>query len=312
MAVKHYIVTGGNRGLGFHIAKNLSLLPDAHITLAVRDRESGWKAAEKIGTNVSVRQIDLCSVQSIGEFTNNWKSPITALINNAGVQILDSSRFTEEGFEETFAVNYLNPLLLTLRLMPFFESSRVLFIGSGTHNPNHPVASRFGFRGARFESIQKCAEGLGPDTNTDRLGKDRYATAKFLVMAATVGLSRRISPNTASFYCLDPGLMPGTELLRTAPAHLQFGWKTILPFFSGLIPDSSTPVKSGEAGAWLMKAESSRLANGGIYSYDRRLSRGVWKHVYEEETEAQILKDSLELLGLDPSALKTEPPTDNL
>jgi len=132
---------------------------------------------------------------------------------------------------------------------------------------------------------------------------DRYATSKFLNMVTTVELTRRISPNKTRFYCLDPGMMPGTGLARTAPAHLQFAWKHILPIISRIMPDSSTPARSGQAGAWLMTADNSLLNNGGIYSYDRKPSTRVWEKIVSPEIGRSVLDESIELLELNSEIL---------
>ena len=54
-----YVVTGGNRGLGFSIAANLVKSPGAEVVLAVRDFDRGNEAASKIGSNVSVKELDI-------------------------------------------------------------------------------------------------------------------------------------------------------------------------------------------------------------------------------------------------------------
>lgn len=254
--------------------------------------------------NITVRELDLSSPQSIDNFVDEWDQPIAGLINNAGVQIVDATRYTlPENYEETFAVNHLYALKLTLGLLPYVGGGRVLFIGSGTHNPNNRTATRFGFRGAQFETIAKCAEGSSSEPKIDQLGIDRYATSKFLNMITTVELSRRVNAARSRFYCLDPGLMAGTGLARTAPSHLQFAWRYILPVISKFMPDSSTPDKSGQAGAWIMTTPQENLVNGGIYSYDRKLSNRVSEDVREPALGHRVLDESLGLLGLQPDAL---------
>ncbi len=276
--MKTYIVTGGTGGLGFSIAENLARSPDSEVVLAVRNLQRGEHAASRIGANVWARQIDMSSPQSIEGFVTDWQKPVAGLVNNAGVQIVDSTHRTEgEGFEETFAVNHLYALKLTIGLLSRLRGGRVVFIGSGTHNPGNRTATISGFRGALFESIKQCAEGLNSSPKIVQLGMDRYATSKFLNMVCAVELARRINPNLTTFYCLDPGLMPGTGLARTAPPYLQFAWKYILPIISRILPDASTPKKSGQVGAWLMTADKSELMNGGIYSYDRKPSSRVWE-----------------------------------
>lgn len=295
--MKTFIVTGGNRGLGFAIARHLAADADSRVVLAVRDAARGEEAADRLGRNVSVRELDLARSDSVERFAADWQGPIAGLVNNAGIQFADATHRTEEGIEQTFAVNHLNALRLTLGLEnALLHGGRVMFIGSGTHHPKHPTATPFGFRGEQFESIANCAEGLGSSDKIGQLGKDRYATTKFLNKVATVELARRYDPQQILFLCLDPGLMPGTDLARTIPAFLRFGWYYVLPILARVFPDSSTPDRSGRAAADLLFADRSELEHGGIYSYDGQLSRRVRDRVFDPAIGRSVIDDSLEMI----------------
>jgi len=294
-----FIVTGGNRGLGFEIARHLAADPDVRVVLAVRSMDRGQDAAHRIGSNVEALELDLASRASVDRFVANWKGPIAGLVNNAGVQLADATRFTDQGIEQTFAVNHLNALRLTLGLEHALQGGRVMFIGSGTHNPGHPTAAPFGFRGERFESIAGCAAGLNSSGKIAQLGRDRYATTKFLNMVSTVELARRYDPDRLLFICLDPGLMPGTDLARTVPAFLKFGWYYVLPIIARVLPDSSTPERSGKAGAELLTADRASLCPGGIYTYECRLSKRVIDRVFDAGIGRRVVDDSLAMLRPD-------------
>lgn len=291
-----FIVTGGNRGLGLELVRHLAAYPDTRVVIATRSADRGRQAARKIGPNVCVRELDLASRDSVERFIGEWTGSITGLVNNAGVQYADASRFTDDGIEETFAVNHLNALRLTLGLKAALDGGRVMFVGSGTHNPDHPTAKRFGFRGERFKSIADCAGGLDGSAKTSQLGRDRYATTKFLNLVTTVELTRRYDPERILFICLDPGLMPGTDLARTAPAFLRLGWHYVLPLFTGLLPDSSTPARSGAAGAKLLQTARADLCPGGIYTYTCDLSKRVTDRVFDPDTGRRVVDDSVAML----------------
>lgn len=297
--MQRFIVTGGNRGLGFALARHIAATPDAEVVLAVRDPDSGRRAAHEIGANAGVMELDLADAASVDRFVDAVDGPVAGLVNNAGIQIANETRETADGFEETFAVNHLNALKLTLALRDRLRGGRVMFIGSGTHNPRHPTATRFGFRGEQFRSIDNCAEGLNSADDIGQLGKDRYATTKFLNMATTVELARRFDPGELLVLCLDPGLMPGTDLARTAPGFLRFGWHYVLPIAAKALPDASTPDRSGRAGAWLMTAPAGKIRHGGIYSYDCRLSKRVIERIHDPDVGRAVVDDSLRLLGAD-------------
>lgn len=296
--MKTYIVTGATGGLGRFIAKNLSKEPETKIILAVRDTDKGRHVADQLGKNTEVLELDLSSFEGINAFISSWKDDLTGLINNAGVQIVDKTRFIKnQRFEETFAVNHLAALKLTVGLLPFINGGRILFIGSGTHHPDYKVATMFGFRGARFNSIKACAEGLAESGPIRQIGLDRYATSKFLNTVTTVELARRIPVEKVSFFCLDPGLMPGTGLARTAPAHMQFIWANILPAMAKLMPGTSTPKRSGKTAAWIMTSGQLSKSSGLIFSYHRKPSKVVWEKVFDPEIGKAVVDDSLQLLN---------------
>jgi len=294
--MRTFIVTGGNRGLGFGIARHLAADPEVRVIIAVRNMARGEAAARQIGPNVRARELDLASRDSVDRFSATWNGPVTGLVNNAGVQFADASRYTDDGIEETFAVNHLNALRLTLGLEQWLDGGRVMFIGSGTHNPDHPTATPFGFRGEQFESIENCAEGLGTSDKMEQLGKDRYATTKFLNMVTTVELARRYDPEHVCFICLDPGLMPGTDLARTISGFLKFGWYYVLPIIAKALPDSSTPARSGRAAASLLNADPGELTPGGIYTYKCKLSKRAKARVFDPKIGRRVLDDSLTML----------------
>lgn len=296
--MKTYIITGATGSLGRATATFLAQKPETRVILAVRNTDRGQSVAAEIGHNAEVLELDLSSFDSIDTFISSWRGNVTGLINNAGVQIVNETRFTKkEQFEETFAVNHLAALKLTMGLLPFLDDGRVLFIGSGTHNPNNRTATIFGFRGARFKSIKQCADGLDEIGSIRQIGMDRYATSKFLNMVTTIELARRMPSERVSFFCLDPGLMAGTGLARTAPAPLRFVWTNLLPFAAKLLPDTSTPTHSGKVAAWIVTSEELEKQTGIIFSFDCQPSKRVWENVFDPEIGRNVIDDSLNLLN---------------
>lgn len=86
------IVTGGNRGIGFAIAKGLASV-GATVVIANRTAAEGQKAAEalkKEGLNAVAIPTDVSSKSSVGELVSsvvNDFGRIDILINDAGIQI---------------------------------------------------------------------------------------------------------------------------------------------------------------------------------------------------------------------------------
>ena len=124
---------------------------------------------------------------------------------------------------------------------------------------------------------------------------DRYATSKFLNMVTTVELAKRIQQQDTAIYCLDPGLMAGTGLVRTQTAMEVFGWKYILPLFAWMLPESSTAKRSAEAAAWILN-QPHGSASGTIFSFNKKPAKGIWENVFDPELGQRVVDDSLALM----------------
>ena len=291
--MKTVLITGATQGLGLAIARALEADEDVQVVLAVRDLARGEAVARTLRGKPRVVALDLSSLEAIARFTESWREPLWALVNNAGVQVTGELTKTPDGFEETLAVNWLAPLRLTLGLLPWLKGGRVLNIGSGTHNPENRMATVFGFRGGRFSSIAELARGESDGATPKQRGMDRYATSKLIVTAGTAELARRYPATT--FLTLDPGLMAGTGLARTAPAIQKLAWSTVLRWATPLLPDASTPTRSAGAARWLLT--EGQLENGGVYAFDRRLSTRVWSGARVPELQRAVVDQALTLLA---------------
>ena len=88
------LVTGGNRGLGLELCRQLAQ-QRTRVILGSRDLAKGIAAAAELKANdlpVEPRQLDLASVQSIRECMNWIRRDIgrfDILINNAGIMLED-------------------------------------------------------------------------------------------------------------------------------------------------------------------------------------------------------------------------------
>jgi len=299
-----FIVTGATQGLGLAIARALAADRDHRVILAVRDEARGAAVAQSLGPNATVARLDCASLADVRRFAAAWSGPIAGLVNNAGVQQTTGLQRSADGWEQTIAVNHLAALQLTTDLLPHLGGGRVLFIGSGTHNPENRTATIFGFRGARFTSIEALARGEADAASDRQRGMDRYATSKFLNTVTAMELARRIPRGRTAFFTLDPGLMAGTGLARTAPALLRFAWARLLPAIARLLPDSSTPTRSAAAAQWLLTDPGVAAQSGEVFSFDRRASTRVWGPARDPEVGRKVLEQSFALLGISTNAVR--------
>nr|WP_068890956.1 SDR family NAD(P)-dependent oxidoreductase [Pedobacter panaciterrae] len=162
------LITGGNKGLGQQVAKEL-VGQGYLVLLGSRDFENGKKASEEIGESAYPIQLDVTDAQSI----NSAAERITAefgrldlLVNNAAIaqsgnyssvsEVLESSKASVASLDEIrtlFETNVLGVLAVTQAMLPLIRlsnSGRIINIssalGSLTLNSdvNFPYRSYFG------------------------------------------------------------------------------------------------------------------------------------------------------------------------
>ncbi|MCU0701717.1 MAG: SDR family NAD(P)-dependent oxidoreductase [Myxococcaceae bacterium] len=289
--MKPFMVTGATQGLGLAIATALVKAGQA-VVLAVRDEARGQAVARTLGPRATVHRVELSSLADVEALIAGWRTPLSGLVNNAGLQQVDRLHRTEDGLEASFTVNHLAAFRQTQGLLPWLSGGRVIFIGSGTSNPTNRTATRFGFRGARFTSIEALARGESDGGDDKQRGQDRYATGKWCNMVTAVEWTRRVAPAQTTFLCLDPGLMAGTGLARTAPGPIKLVWNSALKWVAPLMDDTSTPERSAATAVQLLTAPA--VVPGSIIAFDGQPSRRVWAPTFDpalgrkvfDETEA--------------------------
>ncbi|KAF7722963.1 hypothetical protein EC973_002474 [Apophysomyces ossiformis] len=135
------VVTGGDRGIGFEIARGL-LEAGFHVIIASQTPENGAAAQTKLQSitgnqNVQYVKVNLLSHDSVVSFCEEIMTMVPCgqldlLINNAGI-MNTPYLLTEDKFESQYQVNCLSPMLLTVKLLPWMHpKGRVLFASSST------------------------------------------------------------------------------------------------------------------------------------------------------------------------------------
>lgn len=136
---RHAVVTGANTGLGLATTTALAAAGWS-VTLAVRTPAKGHAAAAAIRAQVpdadlQVRRIDLADPVSVRAFAAGWHSPLSLLVNNAGLMLVPERRLTATGQEQQMEVNHLGHFLLTALLVPSLAegAGRVVSVSSLAH-----------------------------------------------------------------------------------------------------------------------------------------------------------------------------------
>lgn len=135
---KVVLITGGASGIGLATATELAR-QGAKVTITSRTEEKASEKAQAIteatGARVGALPLDLSELSTIDSFVERYlktSKTVGVLINNAGT-ISGKRRVTKDGFELTFASNYLGPFYLTHQLLPLLsrqEGARILNVSS--------------------------------------------------------------------------------------------------------------------------------------------------------------------------------------
>ncbi|WP_102126870.1 SDR family NAD(P)-dependent oxidoreductase [Deinococcus planocerae] len=306
------LITGGNTGLGEQAALHLARLGWT-VVLACRSVGTGEAAAGRLRTQVSgaaigVLPLDLGDLDSVRRLAEGWAGdafpPLRAVVANAGIQYPHPHARTAQGFEATFGVNHLGHLLLLDLLLPHLaEPARVVFVGSGTHDPRqgggYPPPYDASARALAFPD--QVAQAPEPEW---RAGMRRYASSKLANAQTAFHLSRlfRSQGRRITVNVFDPGLMPGTGLTRGYGGPVQLLWKRVLPVLARLRPDfASTPVRSGDHLAQLVDGEKYQGMTGRYFVQGGRKAGpqlGQASDLARDPAKARLLwEESLVLVG---------------
>jgi NAD(P)-dependent dehydrogenase (short-subunit alcohol dehydrogenase family) len=270
MAGKVCIVTGSNSGIGKETALALAEM-SATVVMVVRNQEKGQKALDEIVTmtgnhSVSLMTCDMSSMASIRSFASEFKKKynfLNVLINNAGAEFA-KRQVTSEGFEQTFAVNYLAPFLLTHELLDLLKAgapSRIVNVSSGLAK-NGKVD---------FDDLQN---------QRNYKGMKAYSNAKLMLMMFTYALSRRLSGTGVTVNVLMPGFV-ATNLGKNS------GSLSSSLMFAMVRPMQISAKKGAETSVFLASSDYVRDVSGKCFakkkegttcaeSYDVNVQERLW------------------------------------
>jgi len=136
------VVTGGNRGIGFEICRQLAAR-GARVVLTARNRSAGTAAAETLAAQklaADYHQLDVTdarSVTALRDFVEQRFEHLDVLINNAGIIVkgdASAQKVDLASVRTTLETNALGPLHLAQMLMPLLKRSkaaRIVNMSSG-------------------------------------------------------------------------------------------------------------------------------------------------------------------------------------
>ena len=150
-------VTGGNRGIGFQICRDLAK-EGFKVILTARDLEKGLDAAEKLkdeGLDVKFYQLDISNIDSIENFYQtvvNDFGKLDVFINNAAIlpePISSGLSAGHQEIKETIETNVYGPIALCQKFIPLMikkNYGRIVNLSSGLGQLKEMGGGYFAYR----------------------------------------------------------------------------------------------------------------------------------------------------------------------
>lgn len=273
MKGKVCVVTGSTSGIGKAIATELAR-QGAHVVMAGHDREQGERARDEVAaatgrTDLELEIADFSTMDAVRAFAaavGSRHETIDVLVNNAGL-LCERPVLTADGLEQTWAVNYFAPFLLTHLLL-----DRLAAAPQGRIVNTASVAHRWG----------RLDRGPRPP----KRGVLSYFDSKLALVVFTRRLAARLAaPVTCN--CFHPGVI-GTDIAG--------GTGTIGRLVRMARPLMKRPEHGARGALHLVTAPELATATGGYFVGERpgRVSRKA----HDDRAAEALWARSVELTGV--------------
>jgi len=207
---KTILVTGATSGIGLELVKSLLSLKHKVIIASRNLTKVNETVAELSKTYESTlmvgMKLDVSSLASVAAFAKEFKekfSQLDVLVLNAGITAKDK-QMSVDGYESTFATNYLGHYYLVELLKPVLKSTakgpaRIVIMGSSIHDPKD---------GPILEDVHGWHQPVKFDVF------HAYRTSKLANAIHGNALSRQLDPKETTVVNYSPGLIAETGLLK--------------------------------------------------------------------------------------------------
>ncbi|MFF0752927.1 SDR family NAD(P)-dependent oxidoreductase [Streptomyces sp. NPDC004267] len=290
-----FLVTGGNAGIGYFVAEQLSAT-GATVVLGSRSPARAEIATASIrarvpGARVRTIRLDLADLSSLEAAVESLEvERLDAVVHNAGVALDDPPRReTEDGHELMFGTNHLGHFVLTQWLMPLLSAApagRVVTMGS------------FAAKSERLDldDLQSCK---------DYRPKRTYGRSKLAQMYFGIELDRRLraAGSPVASVVVHPGGALDSLTPSRPPVHVRTAGARLSAAPAALL------VQGKDAGAWpaVRAVLDPAVAGGqlwgprvfGLRGEPRR--EAVWNHLADRSVAARLWDASRDLTGADLS-----------
>lgn len=253
---KAALVTGSTSGLGEVVARRLGAL-GATVIVHGLDEDRGRTIAAEITAAGPGRAVfqpgDLGSLEEVRRLAARIRADhpqLHLLVNNAGIigATGQPRRVSKDGYELTFAVNYLSHFLLTRELLPLLTISapaRIVNVASGAQRP-------IDFNDVMLERGYQSGNA--------------YAQSKLAQILFTLTLAEQLDATRVTVNALHPATMMNTPMVTgmglQARSSVEDGADAVMQLAVG-------PGLSGRTGLYFNQMNEAR-ANAQAYDTDAR------------------------------------------
>ncbi|WP_432948660.1 SDR family NAD(P)-dependent oxidoreductase [Kribbella sp. CA-253562] len=242
-----YAVTGGNAGIGYFIAEQLTAA-GADVALLARNTQRAQAAASAIHGQVgreiaAIIPLDLADLDSVAAAASRLSGldRLHGLIHNAGINAAKQRQTTRNGFEVAVGTNHLGHFALTALTMPILAAtpgSRVVPVGS---------------------TMTKAASFNSEDLQLERSGysaQRAYTQSKHAILLFTAELDRRLRAAGTDVRAI--AAHPGLCIDAFSPARPGINRPTRIRL--------TAPIQGKDRGAWpALRAATDPDARSGQY-----------------------------------------------
>jgi NAD(P)-dependent dehydrogenase (short-subunit alcohol dehydrogenase family) len=256
------LITGSTDGLGLQTAHRLAAA-GATVLLHGRDQRRARAALEEIAAETGNGRLgfhvadlsSLAQVRRLAEAVAGERERLDVLVNNAGIALArDRGRqLSADGYELTFAVNYLSHFLLTRLLLPLLERSAPARIVN--------VAS-IGQRPIDFDDVM-LERGYDPIR--------AYAQSKLAQITFTFELAERLGESGVTVDALHPATLMDTKMVRETYGQAM---TTVEEGVEATLNLISSPGLEGASGRYF---DGRRESTAHEQAYDREARRRLWE-----------------------------------
>jgi NAD(P)-dependent dehydrogenase (short-subunit alcohol dehydrogenase family) len=239
MDPRRIVVTGGNRGIGLEVVRQLARLGHL-VVLASRDPTKGERSKEALAKEhlevevVPLDVVDPASISAFGALIARRFGTIDGLVNNAGVSM---SGFDERVARRTIDVNFFGPLRVTEALLPVLRApgATIAMVSSGLGSisaVSPSLAAEFMDPALSLPALIALVESFVDDVKAKVHAQrgwpsSAYAVSKVALNALVRVFGKQLAPRGILVNAINPGWVRTDMGGAGAPRSVEEGADTV-------------------------------------------------------------------------------------